>query len=205
MKSEAQQCKVHKLARRDHEPRSVVAKSGHETKCRRPLDKVSETSLAREHFAFIDTSATGHDMQSCLHDFDRGQKYPERADGCTKFDAGSPRRQSKYWVHEHCDGLPRHLDCREKRHKNVETDCRENVEIDAESPGRQSKCWAQERRDGATRVEEHHGGTTKCEKRLDGTTKFEEHRERLTRERTEHYDGLPGRVGTVELIVTPES
>ena len=55
-------------------------------------------------------------------------------------------------------------DCREKWHKNVETDCRENVEIDAESPGRQSKCWAQERRDGATRVEEHHDGTTKCEK-----------------------------------------
>ena len=43
-KDETHQCEVQVFARRDHEPRSMVAKSGHETHCCRRLDKDSEST-----------------------------------------------------------------------------------------------------------------------------------------------------------------
>ena len=48
------QCKVQIIAGRDHEPKSMVAKRGHEILCRRRLDKISEPASAKEHAAFTE-------------------------------------------------------------------------------------------------------------------------------------------------------
>ena len=73
--------KVQVLARRDHETRSMVAKSGNETQCCRRLDKDSESTSAKEHVDFTENRAVGTYLRTSVHKFDRGQKYPERADG----------------------------------------------------------------------------------------------------------------------------
>ena len=67
------------LARRDHEPRSMVEKNGHETQCCRRFDKGSESTSAKEHVEHTDNRAVGKYTQTCVHQFDRGQNYSEHS------------------------------------------------------------------------------------------------------------------------------
>ena len=59
-KNEPHQCKVQILARRDHEPRSTVAKSGHETQCCRRFDKGSESTNDKVHVNHTENRAVGN-------------------------------------------------------------------------------------------------------------------------------------------------
>ena len=53
----------------------------HKTQCCRWFDKDSESASTEKHVHHTENRDVGNCMQTCVHQDDRGQKYPERADG----------------------------------------------------------------------------------------------------------------------------
>ena len=87
-KNETHQREIQVFARRDHKPRSLVTKSGHEKQCCRRLDEDSESTRAKEHVDHTENRAVGNKQGTHVHQPDRLQEED--------LDAGSPGRQSKY-------------------------------------------------------------------------------------------------------------
>ena len=77
-RDETHQCEIQVFARRDHKPRSMVTKSGHETQCCRRLDKDNKSTRAKEHVDQTENRAVGDKQGTVVHLPDRLQ---EQADG----------------------------------------------------------------------------------------------------------------------------